>query len=177
MDLVDECNTEGMIEVLREEREEYVICFEKQRQELVEKNAPPSEQEEHKEKVDKAIDVDLDANDLEVRYFQFSRLILSFCFQNKSDSDLQCDPAPQTTNCDPDPNMKPEAVKLQDAPAGKDTASTSECNKENVNSGDSSETESTEKTAKAKEVTKPKSPFTSVNPKQKKALTPGSRGF
>ena len=28
----------------------------------------------------------------------------------------------------------------------------------------------------AKEVTKPKSPFTSVNPKQKKALTPGSSG-
>merc|ERR1740128_918542 len=72
--------------------------------------------------------------------------------------------------------MKPEVVKLLDAPTGKDSASTSECNKENVNSGDSSETESTEKTAKAKEVTKPKSPFTSVNPKQKKALTPGSRG-
>ena len=174
MDLVDECNTEGMIEVLREEREEHVICYEKRRQELEDKNAQASGQEE--DKVDKAMDVDLDTNDLEVRYYQFSRLILSFCFQNKSDSALQCDPAPQTTNCDPDPNMRAEAEKLHDVPDGKDTASTSDCNKENVNSGDSSETETAERSAKAKEVTKPKSPFTSVNPKQKKALTPGSRG-
>ena len=102
------------------------------------------------------------------------KLILSFCIQNKSD-EMECDPAPapQTTNCIPDSNTSNEASNTLN---GKDVASTPDCNKENVNSGDSSETESTERPSKTKEIPKPKSPFTSVNPKQKKALTPGSRG-
>ena len=34
MDLVDECNTEGMIQVLQEEREEYVRSCEKKKQHI-----------------------------------------------------------------------------------------------------------------------------------------------
>lgn len=83
MDLVDESNTEGMIEVLREEREEYVISCERQRQELHEKNAQASGPEEEKEQVDKATDVDLDTNDLEVRYFKFFEANPEFSFSEQ----------------------------------------------------------------------------------------------
>ena len=177
MDLVDECNTEGMIQVLREERPDYVTCFEKQRQKQEEVIVTDSNVDQEKVQVDKAVDVDLDINDLEVRFYQFSKLILTFCFQSKTD-EMECDPAPlQTSNGNPDSDLTTESSKSNDVADGKDAASSSsDCNKENVNSGDSSETESTEKSFKTKEVTKPKSPFTSVNPKQKKALTPGSRG-
>ena len=70
MDLVDESNTEGMIDVLREEREEYVSSCEKQRQELEEQKAQASTPDEEEVQVDKSSDVDLDNHDSEVRYFQ-----------------------------------------------------------------------------------------------------------
>ena len=70
MDLVDESNTEGMIDVLREEREEYVSSCEKQRQELEEQKAQASTPDEEQVQVDKSSDVDLDNHDSEVRYFQ-----------------------------------------------------------------------------------------------------------
>ena len=71
MDLVDESNTEGMIDVLREEREEYVSSCEKQRQGLEEQKAQASTPDEEEVQVDKSSDVDLDNHDSEVRYFQF----------------------------------------------------------------------------------------------------------
>ena len=90
---------------------------------------------------------------------------------------MECDPAPAplTTNCIPESNTS-SSNEASNTLNGKDVASTPDCNKENVNSGDSSESESSERPSKTKELPKPKSPFTSVNPKQKKALTPGSRG-
>ena len=154
MDLVNECSDEEMIEVLREERAGDVDLWERQEEE---EKAEPSTPE----KVDKAIDVDFDNHDLEeVRYHQFSKLIIIFFFQNKSD-EMECDQAPQAST---------ESAQQDE----KDAASTSDCNKENVGS----ETESSERTSKAKEASnKPAKPFTTVNPKaQKKALTPGSRG-
>lgn len=157
-DLVDESSAEGMIDVLREERAGDVNLWEMQEEE--EKAEEPSTPE----KVDKSIDVDLDNHELEeVRYHQFSKLIIIFGFQNKAD-EMECDQAPQAST---------EPTNLEDVADEKDAASTSDSNKENV----SSETESSERTSKAKEVTKPAKPFTTVNPKaQKKALTPGSRG-
>ena len=158
MDLVNECSDEEMIEVLRDERAGDVALWERQEEE--EEQEGPSTPE----KVDKAIDVDFDNHDLEeVRYHQFSKLIIIFCFQNKSD-EMECDQAPQA--------LTESAQK--DGQDEKDAASTSDCNKENVGS----ETESSERTSKAKEASnKLIKPFTTVNPKaQKKALTPGSRG-
>ena len=70
MDLVDESNTEGMIDVLREEREEYISNFEKRRQELEKQKAQASTPDEEEVQVDKSSDVDLDNHDSEVRYFQ-----------------------------------------------------------------------------------------------------------
>ena len=113
---------------------------------------------------------------------------------------MECDPAPQVSNSKPDSenlsnsdseapqasiskpdsenviNADSEAAKIKDTVNGSKSSSTSDSNKENVNSGDSSGSDSSEKMPKSREVTKPKSPFTTVAPRQKKALTPGSRG-
>ena len=75
MDLVNECSDEEMIEVLRDERAGDVALWERQEEEE-EQEGPRTP-----EKADKAIDVDFDNHDLEeVRYHQFSNLIIIFLF-------------------------------------------------------------------------------------------------
>ena len=71
-DLTEESNTEDVLDVLREERKDYV--------EMCENKVQTKIQEETKVQVDKSVDVDLDTSDIEVRVFQHSVFNLNFLF-------------------------------------------------------------------------------------------------
>ena len=87
---------------------------------------------------------------------------------------MECDTVPSVSD-DP-PSEKLLLDKLDNDK--KNIAGSPECNKENVNSDDGVEEDKKDQPSKQIDPPKPKlkSPFTAVNTKQKKPLTPGSRG-
>ena len=87
---------------------------------------------------------------------------------------MECDTVPSVSD-DP-PSEKLLLDKLDNDK--KNVAGSPECNKENVNSDDAVEEDKKDQPSKQIDPPKPKlkSPFTGVNTKQKKPLTPGSRG-
>ena len=87
---------------------------------------------------------------------------------------MECDTVPSVSD-DP-PSEKLLLDKLVNDK--KNAAGSPECNKENVNSDDGVEEDKKDQPSKQIDPPKPKlkSPFTGVNTKQKKPLTPGSRG-
>ena len=87
---------------------------------------------------------------------------------------MECDTVPSVSN-DP-PSEKLLLDKLDNDK--KNVAGSPECNKENVNSDDGVEEDKKDQPSKQIDPPKPKlkSPFTGVNTKHKKPLTPGSRG-
>ena len=87
---------------------------------------------------------------------------------------MECDTVPSVSD-DP-PSEKLLLEKLDNDK--KNIAGSPECNKENVNSDDAVEEDKKDQPSKQIDPPKPKlkSPFTGVNTKQKKPLTPGSRG-
>ena len=87
---------------------------------------------------------------------------------------MECDTVPSVSD-DP-PSEKLLLEKLDNDK--KNVAGSPECNKENVNSDDAVEEDKKDQPSKQIDPPKPKlkSPFTGVNTKQKKPLTPGSRG-
>ena len=87
---------------------------------------------------------------------------------------MECDTVPSVSD-DP-PSEKLLLDKLDNDK--KNVAGSPECNKENVNSDDAVEEDKKDQPSKQIDPPKPKlkSPFTCVNTKQKKPLTPGSRG-
>ena len=87
---------------------------------------------------------------------------------------MECDTVPSVSD-DP-PSEKLLLEKLDNDK--KNVAGSPECNKENVNSDDGVEEDKKDQPSKQIDPPKPKlkSPFTGVNTKQKKPLTPGSRG-
>ena len=96
---------------------------------------------------------------------------------------MECEPIPSATEessndkkeTETEATVAASSVMEEEEPAA---TINPECNKENVNSEESSEGDTSKPPVpKVKEIpTKPKSPFTTVNAKQKKPLTPGSRG-
>ena len=87
---------------------------------------------------------------------------------------MECDTVPSVSD-DP-PSEKLLLEKLDNDK--KNAAGSPECNKENVNSDDGVEEDKKDQPSKQIDPPKPKlkSPFTGVATKQKKPLTPGSRG-
>ena len=87
---------------------------------------------------------------------------------------MECDTVPSVSD-DP-PSEKLLLDKLDNDK--KNAAGSPECNKENVNSDDGVEEDKKDQPSKQIDPPMPKlkSPFTGVNTKQKKPLTPGSRG-
>ena len=92
---------------------------------------------------------------------------------------MECEQPPSKTMIENTENVVADEV-MEDKVVAKSVPSTSpESNKENVNNSDDKveEDNKPKNTKSINEISKPKSsPFTNVNPKQKKALTPGSRG-
>ena len=96
---------------------------------------------------------------------------------------MECEPIPSVTEessnykkeTETEATVASSSVMEEEEPAA---TINPDCNKENVNSEESAEGDTSKPPApKVKEIPpKPKSPFTSVNVKQKKPLTPGSRG-
>ena len=199
LELAEESNTEGMIEVLREERREYV---EKETKLREDNKKQVQDKPENKVQLDKSVEVDLedDTNVVEVRICaDFDVVNIFFQKSDEVVEDMECDQEAVDKVEDKSSASEPEEVK-EDAPksaaseeinSNKEdlgtppvvTPGSPECNKENVNSDETVSSEDNNRDVpanKPKDAPKPKSPFTAVNPKQKesktKPLTPGSRG-
>ena len=123
-DLTEESNTEDVLDVLREERKEYV--------EMCENKVQTKIQEETKVQVDKSVDVDLDTSDIEVRDLNIQFLILTFYFQSKDIEAMDCEAAPNVGESETvtEPAKPVENVQKDSVSKPAVTSNSPECNKD-----------------------------------------------